>query len=989
MNRSYVLFCLALLMTIPAVGQVPTGTLAGQVTDGQGVLPGVSVTVSSPALQGTRTAVSTENGDYLFRFLPPGEYRVRFELSGFATLEQSIKISAGVSSKLDATMPLSQVSEELTVTGSYETISSSATTSATYESRLVNTLPTNRDVTNYVALAPGVTQTGSQNAISIAGAMTFESLYLVNGVAVTENLRGQVNPLYIEDAVEETTTSTSNVSAEYGRFTGGVVNALTKSGGNEFHGSLRDNLTNADWIASTPKTTSKQDKINSTYEATVGGFVLQDKLWFFAAGRTSTTDAANQTDSPDPSFPVHDFTTTTDETRWEGKLTLAPTPNHRFVGSYIARDREWSNYYFPYVPIYDRESIYDRSIPEDLQAINYTGVLSDNFFVEAQASRRHLTFVGSGGRFTDLVHGTPIWDGATGSIYNSPIFCGVCAKGDEERNNENYVIKGSWFVSSTGLGSHDIRFGYDRYDDLIMSNNYQSGSNYFIDSSYVIADNGQLYPVMLADGSSWIEYWPIANLTDGNRFRTDSLFVNDVWRFGNHFSFNIGLRYDKNDGVDGSGTQVVKDSKLSPRLSASWDPRGDGVTTFNLGYGKYVAAIANSIGDSQTTGGAPAYYNIFYNGPDLNANGPELNTEQVLQAVFAWLNGIGGVLANPDQWGPFAPNVPGYQTFVGDNLRSPNVEEMTFGVTRRLGTKGLVRADFVRREWKDFYSQRVDMTTGRVTDPNGLEYDKNVVENDNSLLSRKYWGVLLQGQYRFSDKLTAGANYTLSRTYGNMDGETGGSGPVTSAVSAYPEYRNLNWFAPKGDLLVDQRHRVVMYAAYDLVSTKYHQFSVSMIQRYITGTPYGAFSINTHVADFVNNPGYATAPSVNTYYFTDRDEYRTATIYPTDIAINYAFKVPAFGRDLSFFVEPRVTNVFNQKRVTLPNTTVWTSEAKGYLAKFNPFTDTPKECPQGASATTCQDMGANWQKGPNFGNATLPAHYQATRTFTVSFGLRF
>lgn len=108
-----------------------------------------------------------------------------------------------------------------------------ATTSATYYPSSYTKLSTNRDVTNYVALSPGVTQTGTQNAISIAGAMTFESLYLVNGVAVTENLRGQVNPLYIEDAVEETTTATSNVSAEYGRFTGGVVNALTKSYGNE------------------------------------------------------------------------------------------------------------------------------------------------------------------------------------------------------------------------------------------------------------------------------------------------------------------------------------------------------------------------------------------------------------------------------------------------------------------------------------------------------------------------------------------------------------------------------------------------------------------------------------------------------------------------------------------------------------------------------------------------------------------------------------
>lgn len=989
MKRFTLLVCTTLLVALAASAQVPTGTLSGHVSDGQGVLPGVTVTVSSPSLQGTRNAVTTENGDYIFRFLPPGEYRVRFELSGFTTLDQSIKISAGVSSKLDATMPIAQVAEELTVTGSYETISSSATSSATYEGKLVSSLPTNRDVVNYVALSPGITQTGTLNNISIAGAMTFESLYLVNGVAVSENLRGQVNPLYIEDAVEETTTSTSNVSAEYGRFTGGVVNALTKSGGNEIHGSFRDNLTNANWIADTPKTTNKEDNINSTYEATLGGFILRDRLWFFAAGRTASTDVANQTDQPDSSFPVYSFTTTTDETRYEGKLTFAPVPNHRFVGSYISRERKWTNYLLPYWGVYDLASIYDRSIPEDLQALAYTGVLTDNFFVELQGSRRHLTFVGSGSPYTDLVRGTVIFDGATGSAYNSAYFCGVCNKGDEERNNQDILVKGSWFLSSTAVGSHDVRFGYDRYDDMIMSNNYQSGSSYVLNASTVIAHNGQLYPVLLNDNSTYLQYWPIFHITGGNKFRTDSAFINDVWRLNNNFSFNIGVRYDRNDGTDGSGTQVVKDSKISPRLSATWDPKGDGALTFNLGYGKYVAGIANNIADSQTTSGAPAYYNIYYRGPEINANGPEVSTEQALQQMFAWLQSIGGVFANSSLWGPFSPNVPGYQTFIGDNLKSPNVEELTLGVTKRLGTKGLVRADLVSREWHDFYSTRIDMSTGHVTDPNDIVYDKNVVENENKLLSRKYWGVLLQGQYRVSDRLTAGANYTLSRTYGNFDGETSGSGPITSGVRSYPEYLNVKWFAPDGDLSVDQRHRVVMYAAYDLLATKHNQLSVSMIQRYITGTPYGAFSTTTFVADYVQDPGYATAPSVTTYYFTDRDRYRTATIYPTDLAVNYAFKVPAFGRDISLFVEPRVTNVLNQQEVTLPNTTVWTSESKSYLEPFNPFTETPKECPQGASAATCQGMHANWQKGTNFGKATLPAHYQAPRTFTVSFGLRF
>ena len=91
--------------------------------------------------------------------------------------------------------------------------------------------------------------------------MSFESLYLVNGVNVNENLRGQANNLYIEDAVQETMVATDGISAEYGRFSGGVVNVITKSGGNRFSGSFRDSLYNDDWRA---KVTGNDDHTFTT-----------------------------------------------------------------------------------------------------------------------------------------------------------------------------------------------------------------------------------------------------------------------------------------------------------------------------------------------------------------------------------------------------------------------------------------------------------------------------------------------------------------------------------------------------------------------------------------------------------------------------------------------------------------------------------------------------------------------------------------------------
>ena len=96
-------------------------------------------------------------------------------------------------------------------------------------------------------MAPAVHPSGPSGAYSIAGAMSFESLFMVNGVNVNENIRGQAINLYIEDAIQETTIATDGISAEFGRFSGGVVNVVTKSGGNLFSGSFRDTLNNDNW----------------------------------------------------------------------------------------------------------------------------------------------------------------------------------------------------------------------------------------------------------------------------------------------------------------------------------------------------------------------------------------------------------------------------------------------------------------------------------------------------------------------------------------------------------------------------------------------------------------------------------------------------------------------------------------------------------------------------------------------------------------------
>ena len=277
MKRFAILAILVGLAALPLFAQVPTGTLSGHATDGTSALPGVTVTVTSPNMQGTRTTVTNTSGDYIFAFLPPGEYRVKFELQGFQTIDTEVKINAAQTQRVNATMPQAKVAEEVTVTGAYETISTQNTAATSLEHDLVYKLPIAKDMNNIALLTAGVVANpGAQGALIISGAPSYENQFLVNGVAVMDNVRGTSTALYIEDAVQETTTTTSGISAEYGRFTGGVVNMLTKSGGNELHASLRDTLTSEKWTSASPlQTSARLDTVNNQSEATLGGAVAK------------------------------------------------------------------------------------------------------------------------------------------------------------------------------------------------------------------------------------------------------------------------------------------------------------------------------------------------------------------------------------------------------------------------------------------------------------------------------------------------------------------------------------------------------------------------------------------------------------------------------------------------------------------------------------------------------------------------------------------
>ena len=125
--------------------------------------------------------------------------------------------------------------------------------------------------------------------MTISGGFAYDNVFLIDGVDVNDNLFGTSNNVFIEDAIDETQVLTSGISAEFGRFSGGVINMITKRGGNTFSGSVRLNFSNPSWSNESPLEKSRDqthpDTLSKFLEGTLGGPIFRDRVWFFCAGR--------------------------------------------------------------------------------------------------------------------------------------------------------------------------------------------------------------------------------------------------------------------------------------------------------------------------------------------------------------------------------------------------------------------------------------------------------------------------------------------------------------------------------------------------------------------------------------------------------------------------------------------------------------------------------------------------------------------------------
>jgi hypothetical protein len=284
---------LVLAIATPASAQT-TGGLTGQIIDAQTQNPVADAVViaTSPALQGEQTAVTDTSGTFEITLLPAGTYTINVQREGYQPFTQT-----GLTVRLDKTIKIKlQLVPEAVQAGAVEITvakpvitTNTATQGATINKDQMNLMPSGRNARTFEAVVtsvPGV-QIDALGGVAMNGSGSPESNYIIDGVNVSDPAFGTLGTTLIQDFVQEVDVKTGGYQAEYGRSTGGIINVVTKSGGNEFHGSVFINWTPLEAArkqVGVANAIARKDSLryNLDFGAEVGGPIVRDKLWFFA-----------------------------------------------------------------------------------------------------------------------------------------------------------------------------------------------------------------------------------------------------------------------------------------------------------------------------------------------------------------------------------------------------------------------------------------------------------------------------------------------------------------------------------------------------------------------------------------------------------------------------------------------------------------------------------------------------------------------------------
>jgi outer membrane receptor protein involved in Fe transport len=829
-----------------------TGEIFGTVRDDEGrPLPGVTVTVSSPALQGTRTATTDSAGEYRFPLLAPGQYQISVTMSGFESLtRENVAVQLDQATRVNAQIRLAAVAEEVTVTGEGVTIDPTQTnTGKNFDStylRRVPVLPTTRTYQTVLQQAPGVVGTGNPNVL---GGNILENVWLVDGVNATDSVTHTFSLNLNYDAIQEINLQTSSFDAEYGRASGGVVNVVTKSGGNDFHGSLDIRYTSTDF-------SEKGDHFDPDVApsesfpiaGTLGGPILHDRLWFFV-----NTQHRDEYSTPVITNPVVQAQIPNPKRGefigWNsgGKLSFTVIPPLSGFFSLVDSQADIPIASTTARPEATRIQIQDSRV----YTLKLDSILTPNWLVNAQVGR-HESVLESKPSSGDLTIST--WTNISGGNVTYDNFNNY-QKSDRDRNLAG--LQTTYYVSNLG-GSHVFKVGADADKTFFPSVNFTTGTP--SDPSFCPAGLtcGATFQFRGFDASgnrvpsrqTVFEQQPESERTG----KSYAVYGQDEWTPVPRLTFKLGVRWDRNEYYNSVDTNVVNFQKWQPRLGLVFDILGDGKTVFRANYGLFYA-------DAPLT-----LTRLFDVG--TTAVSRRFDWDATAQS-WVFVSQTGGSVIT--------------ETLIDRPLKPTYDEQVNFAFERQLWSNAAASITYIYKKTKDIYEDSCideECSDFWVTNqPGGFA-------GEHDVLKKNFYGYLFEVEQRFRRGQVT-ASYVYSKSRGSIDSGVGQYAGFD--FDLFPD----NFVNRYGYLDDDARHRVKIFGVYQI---PWIETRLGVNYFYRTGLPYTVVD-----QDSFGSLQLFTEP---------RGSHRTPVLHSLDVSLEKEIRI---FRELSATVIGQVRNVLNDE----------------------------------------------------------------------------
>ena len=759
----YPLFFAMMLLASIAAQAATTGGLLGVVTDATGAaLPGVTVTVTGPNLQGSRSAVTSASGEYQIQLLPPGNYRVEFALEGFdAISRENVKVALDTTSKLDMTMAMGAIADAITVVADQVVVDPTQTAvqqNFGQQHLKYATIGANgRSYQSVLQQAAGVAAVpGSSGNPSVMGANLGQNNYMLDGVNTTDPVTHTHGSNLPFDAIQEVSTQILGKDAEYGRAIGGVVNVVTKSGGNQFSGTFDARLGNDQLAESGDHYDADAQSFRSFKPgATLGGPVVRDRIWFF--GTLERPDSA-VTEGPTTYRP--DFTITPETSTFKGwnslfKLTATPAANHTLSFRYTNNSATIANAIGTGVVSPEADYIQDQE--STIYNLGYDAVLTPQWIAQVQVGARR----GS-------LESAPKQDVSLPSIYNQTY--GYYTQnyfnwqyGD--RNRDELIASSTYFANFAG--SHTFKAGLNLDRATFNSFNNYTGIGAFDElctEEFGFASGTKCGGIYYNVGNDEKDLLIVTSIVPEETFKSNlaAYYIQDEWRPLSNVTARLGLRYDRSSFEVEENENAPSMSKIQPRVGLAWDVFNNTQTVLHGFWGDVMDDNGLTLASFGSRLGTT--FSFFLYDPDSDA-------------YDFYAGSAGGATGN--QYDP--------------NLKPTVSREMNLGVTQRVWRNSTFDLTGVWRESRNIFEDScVDLDCAfyvMTNRPNGLD-----------VLKSEYQGVIAKLETRPYSWLSGLVSYTWSESKGSVE-YTQNFG---SDFDEYPAH-----FANRyGYLTDDARHRV-------------------------------------------------------------------------------------------------------------------------------------------------------------------------------------